>query len=62
MEVSKFFHALLQDVAGVSAIEYALIGSLIAVVIVSSVTTLGLNVKELYEMVATEVTGAISGN
>ena len=62
MEVSKFFHALLQDVAGVSAIEYALIGSLIAVVIVSSVTTLGLNLGVLYDGVETAVTGAISGN
>lgn len=62
MEVSKFFHALLQDVAGVSAIEYALIGSLIAVVIVGAVTTVGLNLGVLYDMVATEVTGAISGN
>ena len=62
MQADKLFHALLQDEAGVTAIEYALLGSLIAVAIVASVTTLGLNLNVLYEMVASKVQGAISGS
>jgi len=61
MEEGGFFHALLQDEAGVTAIEYALLASLIAVAIVGAVTTVGLNLGVLYDMVATEVSDAISG-
>ena len=62
MEASRFFRELLQDEAGVTAIEYALLASLIAVVIVGAVTMLGLNLGVLYDGVATAVSDAISGN
>ena len=60
MEAGRLFHALLQDESGVTAIEYALLGSLIAVAIAVSVTTLGLNLKALYDMVSDEVQDAIN--
>jgi len=45
----------------VTALEYALIGSLIAVAIVTTVTTLGLSLGDMYDMVAGKVKEAISG-
>jgi pilus assembly protein Flp/PilA len=62
MEADRILHALLQDESGVTAIEYALLGSLIAMAIMTSVTLLGGNLKELYEMVAGEVQAATGGN
>jgi pilus assembly protein Flp/PilA len=61
MEAGRILHALLQDESGVTAIEYALLGSLIAVAIVTAVTTVGLNLGALYEMVRDEVVAATSG-
>ena len=43
----------------VTSIEYALIGALVAVVIVVSVTSVGSAVKDLYELVADEVSRAV---
>ena len=42
----------LRDDQGVTSIEYALVGSLIAIVILASVIALGSSVKSLYEMIA----------
>lgn len=47
------------DESGVTSIEYALIGALIAVVIVVSVTNVGIAVKGLYDFVAGEVAAAV---
>jgi len=44
--------ALWRDERGVTSIEYALIGSLIAMVIVGSVAVLGEGVQALYDRVA----------
>jgi pilus assembly protein Flp/PilA len=41
--------------AGVTAVEYALIGGLVALVLVTGVTLLGGNVAQLYQSVATAV-------
>ena len=41
--------------AGVTAIEYALIGGSIALVLVTGVTLLGGNIAQLYQSVATAV-------
>jgi pilus assembly protein Flp/PilA len=60
MEAGRILHALLQDETGVTAIEYALLGSLIAMAIVTSVTLLGGEVKALYDMVSDEVQDAIN--
>ena len=43
---------LKRDTSGVTAMEYALIGSLIAVVIVLAVTTLGTNVNTVFQSIA----------
>lgn len=45
----------------VTSIEYALIGSLIAVVIVGAVGTLGTRVLSLFTLVSNCVTFAVSG-
>lgn len=43
---------LIED-QGVTAIEYALIASLIAIVIVGSVTSMGLSVEAMFNQLAT---------
>lgn len=47
------------DERGVSSMEYALIGGLIAVVIVAAVTSVGQNVAVLYNNVATQIANAV---
>ena len=51
----KFF----KDEGGVTAIEYALVASLIAMAIVTSVAFLGSNLGRLYNDVATKVVAAL---
>ena len=43
--VNTVFHKFLRDESGATAIEYALIASLIAVVIIAGVTSIGANLK-----------------
>jgi pilus assembly protein Flp/PilA len=43
---------LKQDRRGVTALEYGLIASLVAVVIISAVTTLGTNLKSTFNVIA----------
>jgi pilus assembly protein Flp/PilA len=50
-----FVQTLFHDKAGATAIEYALIASLIAVVIISGVTTLGTNLRGAYNNIANGV-------
>jgi pilus assembly protein Flp/PilA len=45
---------------GVTSIEYALLGSLIAMIIVAAVQTVGINVCALYDSVVTAFGGAQS--
>ena len=58
---SEIIQAFLVDESGVTAIEYALLGSLIAVTIVTAVASVGVNLGALYEMVRDEVVAATSG-
>lgn len=46
---------------GATSIEYALIGALIAVVIVAAVTVVGSDLGNLFVFVAGEVSAAVSG-
>jgi len=46
---------LVRDSRAVTAIEYALIAALIAVVIIGAVTTLGANVSSTFNTVASEL-------
>lgn len=45
---------------GATAVEYALLGALIAVVIVTAVTSTGLNLQALFVNVAAEVNVAVA--
>lgn len=56
--MSKFLaksRDLLRDDKGVSSIEYALLGILIAVVIIGSVFKVSGAVKEMYELIASSM-------
>jgi pilus assembly protein Flp/PilA len=44
------------DTSGVTSLEYALIGTLIAVVIITGVTAMGSSMTTLYTLVKTKIT------
>ena len=48
-------HKFLKDESGATAIEYGLIASLIAVVIIAGVTAVGTNLNALFNSVAGKV-------
>lgn len=50
----------LRDDRGVTAIEYALLGALIAIVILASVVAVGSGVRSLYEDIAQKIAAAIA--
>ena len=49
------FVRFMKDESGATAIEYGLIASLIAVAIITAVTTLGTNVGGTFDKVSTEM-------
>ena len=51
----KFFTRLARDHDGVTALEYALIAALIAVVIIGSVSLLGTSVSQVFSTVANTI-------
>ena len=51
----SFVSRFLKNEAGATAIEYGLIVALIAVVIITSVTTLGTNLNSKFKTVATKI-------
>lgn len=53
--IQVFCRTFWRDSNGVTAIEYALLGALIAMVIIGAVGVLGGNVKALYEFIAAEM-------
>lgn len=61
LTLKRFIQAISTDDAAVSSIEYALIGSLIAVVIVGAVGTVGTRTLFLFNLAANCVTFAIAG-
>jgi len=54
-ESFRVLHALLRAQRGVTAIEYALIAALIAVVIIGAVTSLGTGVSATFNTVSSEL-------
>lgn len=62
--MTKFVTKFLKDESGATAIEYGLIAALIALVIITAVTTLGGNLNTKFESLATQVgsTGGSSGS
>jgi pilus assembly protein Flp/PilA len=53
--MSKMFTKFMKDESGATAIEYGLIAALIAVVIVTAVTTIGTNLTGLFTKVGSDV-------
>jgi pilus assembly protein Flp/PilA len=55
--MTKFISKFVQDESGATAIEYGLIAALIAVVIISAVTTLGTTISSKFQAVTTGMGG-----
>ena len=53
--MSKFVTRFLKDESGATAIEYGLIAALIAVVIITAVTTLGTNLSGKFNTIGNAV-------
>ena len=53
--MTKFVSRFVKDESGATAIEYGLIAALIAVVIITAVTTLGKNLSTTFTNVADEL-------
>lgn len=53
--MSKFVSRFINDESGATAIEYGLIAALIAVVIITAVTTLGKNMSTTFTNIGTEL-------
>jgi len=56
--MSKFVTRFVKDESGATAIEYGLIVALIAVVIITAVTTIGTNLKTAFTTVSTNLVAA----
>ncbi|HEY5072823.1 MAG TPA: Flp family type IVb pilin [Caulobacteraceae bacterium] len=56
--MSKFVTRFMQDDSGATAIEYGLIVALIAVVIITAVTTVGTNLSGTFTTVGTKIGSA----
>jgi pilus assembly protein Flp/PilA len=56
--MSKFVTRFVKDESGATAIEYGLIVALIAVVIITAVTTVGKNLSTAFNSVATSTAAA----
>ena len=59
MKFKSAVHAFLADEDGVTAIEYSLIAALIGVAIVTTVTTLGGNIKNVFGAISDALTTAM---
>jgi len=57
---SRHLRLFLLNEDGVTAMEYALLGALIAIVIVGAVTGVGLNVQALFMNVADQVEAVVA--
>jgi len=53
--MTKFLTKLIGDKRGVTALEYALIAALVAVVIIGGVSLLGTNVSKVFSTVANTI-------
>ena len=56
--MKKFAGRFLRDNTGVTALEYGLIAGLIALLIVGGVTTIGTNLKTVFDNIATSINTA----
>ena len=53
--MTQFMKRFAQDESGATAIEYGLIAALIAVVVITAVTSLGTNLSSKFNSIATKV-------
>lgn len=60
--MKQMLKRFLREEDGVTAIEYGLIAALIAVVIASILVTVGADLKNVFNKVATCLSSAVSGN
>ena len=58
IEYLKTYLSLKHDKRAVTALEYALIAGLVAVVIIGAVTTLGTNISSVFTKVGSDVNAA----
>ncbi|CAN0620127.1 pilus assembly protein Flp/PilA [Burkholderia multivorans] len=58
--MKALFHRFLKEETGVTAIEYGLIAGLIAVAIITSVTSIGTSITALFNKIATQLQQAAS--
>lgn len=59
--MTKFFKSFAKDESGATAIEYGLIAALIAVAIITALTTLGGDLTQTFEDVAAELPDGAAG-
>jgi pilus assembly protein Flp/PilA len=59
--MTKFFNRFAKDESGATAIEYGLIAALIAVALISILTTLSGSLEGTFNKVSTELTTANAG-
>ena len=57
-QMKKLFMRFVKDEKGVTAIEYGLIAGLISVVILATVTAIGVSLSGLFQTIATALAGA----
>ncbi len=58
IEYLKTYLSLKHDKRAVTALEYALIAGLVAVVIIGAVTTLGSNINAVFTKISTDMSAA----
>lgn len=56
MQITHFIQKFIRDEDGVTAIEYSLIASLIAVVMISAVATVGVKVNTIFTYIGNKLT------
>lgn len=59
--MNNLFSRFVRDESGATAIEYGLIAALVAVVIITALTTLGGKLTSTFDAVSAKLTGASTG-
>jgi len=54
-KITRFMKGLWKDEAGVTAIEYGLIAALIAVIIITAVSIVGTDMRNMFNTIATNI-------
>ena len=60
MHIARFINRFARDEEGVTAIEYGLIAALIAVVIITAVTTVGTQLARVFNYIGTTLTAVVT--